>query len=532
MRLAAIDIGSNSIHMVVVEASMSGAIRVVERAREMIRLGASSASTRRLSALATHRAIGVLARYKSLAESRGAETILAVATSAVRESVNGEEFIGRVRLATGLTPRVLPGEEEARLVNLAARHSIHLGGRRAIVVDVGGGSVELALGTGRGVEWVVSEKLGVLGLQEQFQKSDPLSRRDARRMRSHIEHVLSRHAPRLRAARAERVIGTSGTALALGHLAHTLRHGRPPATLHHLQVETEALRGARRQLLESSRAERRDLPGVGPDRVDTIVPGAVLLEAILELAGAEALTLCEWALREGVVLDHLRCSRSAPAQSHAREDVRAHSVEELAERCGWHERHSRQVAHLALALYDATASLHGLGGREREWLEYAALLHDVGHHLSHKDHHKHSQYLILNGALRGFDPLEVEIIACVARYHRGALPRRKHPVFTDLPAGLRRRVRVLAGHLRLADALDRSHRQVVTGVEVERGTRSLVVGCDVAASPDLELWATRDGADLLETTLGIPIRVVARHGGSGLTSAPAPGFDVEALAAF
>jgi exopolyphosphatase/guanosine-5'-triphosphate,3'-diphosphate pyrophosphatase len=507
MKIAAIDIGSNSIHMVVVEVAASGGFAVIEREKEMVRLGAGTLSRGMLSAAAMKRGLAVLSRYKQLARNHRVDKLVAVATSAVREARNGEDFLEQVGRETGIWPRVASGEGEARLIYLAALHSIHLEGKRALVVDIGGGSLELALGAGRRLEWAVSEKLGVLRMTERFVKSDPLAAKDEGRLEAAILKALLPHVPSVRQAGFECAIGTSGTILALGAMAHHLEHGLAPETLHHLKVGARTLHELRKQLVASNERERLRLLGLDARRADLLVAGAVLLDTVLDRLGVEELTLCEWALREGILLDYIDRHPRSLARAEAIPDPRTRSVIALAERCQFDEPHARHVAALSVALFDQTRERHGLGERERSLLEYAALLHDIGHHISYPGHHKHTYYLIKNAGLRGFDPLEIELLASVARYHRRGHPRRRHTEFGALPRPARRTVRVLAGLLRVADALDRSHRQTIRTLSVAERGGVLKIRGEATGDCELELWGVPRRTALLEEVLELSVRI-------------------------
>jgi exopolyphosphatase/guanosine-5'-triphosphate,3'-diphosphate pyrophosphatase len=507
MKIAAIDIGSNSIHMVVVEVAGSGGFAVIEREKEMVRLGAGTLARGMLSAAAMKRGLAVLLKYKQLARNHRVDKLVAVATSAVREARNGEDFLDQVGRETGIWPRVASGEGEARLIYLAALHSIHLEGKRALVVDIGGGSLELALGAGRRLEWAVSEKLGVLRMTERFVQSDPLSAKDEGRLEAAILKALLPHVEAVREAGFECAIGTSGTILSLGAMAHHLERGQAPETLHHLKVKARALHELRKQLVASSERERLRLPGLDVRRADLVVAGAVLLDTVLDRLGVEELTLCEWALREGILLDYIDRHPRSLARAEAIPDPRKRSVIALAERCLFDEPHARHVAGLSVALFDQTRERHGLGERERSLLEYAALLHDIGHHISYPGHHKHTYYLIKNAGLRGFDPLEIEILASVARYHRRGHPRRRHAEFGALPKPARQTVRVLAGLLRVADALDRSHRQTIRTLSVAERAGVLKIRGEATGDCELELWGVPRRTALLEEALELSVRI-------------------------
>ena len=269
-----------------------------------------------------------------------------------------------------------------------------------------------------------SFKLGVIRLTERFIKSDPLAPRDERKLNRYLDAELGKYLDQVRRAGFDRVVGTSGTILSLGAVAQAERHQPAGASLRNRRISAKQLRRTRKTLVLRDLQERLRVPGLEPRRADLAVAGAILLDAILRRLGAEGITLCDLSLREGLVLDYVARHRKEIVQADRYPDVRRRSVFELAERCNYWPEHAQQVARLSLGLFDQTRGVHGLTDREREWLEYAALLHDVGVHISYERHHKHSYYLIRNGDLRGFEPDEVETIALVARYHRQATPKR------------------------------------------------------------------------------------------------------------
>jgi len=507
VKIAAIDIGSNSIHIVIVEVSASGGFRVIDREKEMVRLGAETLSRGALPAAAMRRGIEVLSKYKRLTESNGTDKLIAVATSAIREARNGEEFLERAGREIGIWPRAVSGEEEARLIYLAALHSIHLEGKRALVLDIGGGSVELALGAGRRLELAVSEKLGVLRMTEQFVTSDPLSARDGKRLVEQIDRQIGPHAARIRDVGFEVAVGTSGTILALGAMAQVVGTGAQAEALHHVTVKSAWIHELRERLQRTDVKERLRMPALDETRADIIVAGGIILDTLLQRLGIDNLTLCEWALREGILLDYIHGHPRSLARAEAYPDVRRRSVVDLAERCQYDEAHSKHVASLALALFEGTRRRHALSDSDRSLLEYAALLHDIGHHISYPRHHKHSYYLIKNGDLRGFHPLEIEVLANVARYHRSGHPRKKHGGFGVLTKPLRQTVRILSGLLRIADALDRGHRQVVSSIVVSERGGLLRIRCHVKGDSELEFWGVPGRARLLEETLSLRVRV-------------------------
>jgi exopolyphosphatase/guanosine-5'-triphosphate,3'-diphosphate pyrophosphatase len=508
MRIAAIDIGTNSVHMIVVQVRPDLSFEVIDREKDMVRLGAGGLDGRSLTPTAMGAALQTLGKFKRVAESHKVDEILAAATSATREADNGGDFITRVERETGIHIRVISGTEEARLIHLAAGYGVDVGGSTAVVVDIGGGSVEVTHGTATHLTLGSSFKTGVIRLTERFVRSDPLSRRDERRLLKHLHQEMGTYLDQVGQRGFDRVIGTSGTILSLGALALAGEGptGQRIEELRNRRVPAKALHKLRKRLVEMSIEERLALPGMDPRRADLSVAGAVLFDTILRRLGAEEFTLCDLALREGLVLDYIHRNSARIRKVERYPDVRRRSVIELGERCGYWSEHAQQVARLALNIFDQTRSVHGLSDREREWLEFGALLHDIGVHISYERHHRHSYYLIKNGDLRGFDPQEIEVLALIARYHRQATPKKSHEGYGDLRGSLRKVVKTLAAIVRLAEGLDRSHAQALAGVEVYPRTDDYLVRLRAAGDAELELWAAHRHVAPLEAILGRPLR--------------------------
>ena len=506
MRIAAIDIGTNSVHVIIVQVRADRSFEIIDREKEMVRLGSGGLGGRSLTEPAMLAALQALGKFTRLAESHDVDEIVAAATSAVREADNGREFLGAIRQRTGIQVRVISGTEEARLIHRAAVYGVDVSGGAAVVIDVGGGSVELTQGAGARAHVAQSLKLGVIRLTEQFIRSDPLSRRDERQMVSHITETIAPTVEKIVSRGFDRVIGTSGTILSLGGLA--VGEGRAVGSddLRSRRVSAKQIRRLRRDLCALDLPGRLRLPGLDPRRADLAVAGSILLDTVLRQIGAVELTLCDLALREGLALDYLSRNRAHIAKVEQFPDVRRRSVVELAERCNYASEHAEQVRRLSLSLFDQTQPAHGLGAREREWLDHAALLHDIGVHISYGRHHKHSYYLIKNGDLRGFEPEEVEAIALVARHHRRGLPKKSRGGYASLPGRQRRTVRTLAAMLRLAEGLDRSHAQSVGSVEIVPGLRDYLLRLTPAGDTELELWAAQRSVAPLEAILGRIIR--------------------------
>jgi exopolyphosphatase/guanosine-5'-triphosphate,3'-diphosphate pyrophosphatase len=509
MRIAAIDIGTNSVHMIVVRVRPDLSFEVIDREKAMVRLGAGGLDGKALTTEAMTAALQALSKFKRLAESHTVDKILAAATSATREARNGGEFLARIEAETGIRPRVITGAEEARLIHLAAVYGVDVGSARAVVIDIGGGSTEITLGTATSTQAAKSFKIGVIRLTERFVKSDPLSGRDEQKLTKHVLSEIDRHCEQITAAGFDRVIGTSGTILSLGTVATAIAEGTVPSELRNLRVPAKQIRRLRKEVVALSLAQRLTIPGLDPRRADLIVAGAVLLDAILRRLGAQDITLCDLALREGLVLDYIRRNSKHIAHVDSIPDVRRRSSLELAERCNYYAEHAQQVVRLALAIFDQTRAVHGLTDREREWLEFAALLHDIGSLISYERHHRHSYYLIRNGDLRGFDPDEIEVIALVARYHRRGTPKRSHEEYAKLPAPLRKTVRTLASILRVAESLDRSHTQTISGLDFRDRGEDALLQVRTTGDAELEVWATNRHLQPFERLLGKPVRLEA-----------------------
>lgn len=510
VRLAAIDVGTNSVHMVIADVRRDGRIDVVDRMKEMVRLGGDVFRTGRLSAASMALATRTLGTFGRLARARGVKRLRAVATSAVREARNGAEFVERLRRATGVPVRIVSGPEEARLIVRAVLHAAGADERPRLMVDVGGGSVELALLERGRVTWLVSLPLGVARLDQRFFEYDPPLAREVKRLERHLEEELGPWLARARRAGAEEIVGTSGTITALVTMARAARH-EDTGRLDGARAGAGDLARLRRRVLAADADRRAGLPGADAKRIDQLPAAVVLLDFIARRARLDTVRLCTWALREGLLLElaKLPVGRRATARQ-----ARLGAVERLARRWAGANAHGRHVAHLALALFDGTAEVLELDPEARELLEYAALLHDIGHAVSHDRHHRHTAYLIRNGEFPGFATREVEIIAETARHHRKQIPKASTPEMQALTPGARRTVRALAGLLRVADALDRTHTGVLSGAAVAASPSRLVIEVDAGGrDADLELWAAERRVDLLSRLVDRPVRLRVRARG-------------------
>lgn len=503
-KLAVIDIGTNSIHMVLAEILQDAGFKILDRFKDMTRLGNGVFSTRRLSEEAMTRALEVLKTLVTLARNKGFERIIAVATSAVREAQNGGDFVALIMEQTGLRVRVISGTEEARLIFLGVKHSIALPDGPTLVVDIGGGSVELIAGNREGLIHGKSLKLGAIRLAEQFLPKAPPSEAMMHALNDAVHTHLRDALGSFKMKKFHSLVATSGMAGNIGEVVHLRQTGRPLPQHNLATVSLKDLRSLETELARSSVKARLTIPGLDPKRVDTLLPTAVILRRLLELSDLSEITLCDKAIREGVIYDFIVRHREGLKAENDIPDVRRRNVIGLARRCQAPEVHSLHVADLALSLFDQTKREHRLGQQERTWLEYAAILHDVGYLINPRQHHKHAYYLIKHSDLGGLTAEEIDVIANIARYHRRALPSLKHEPFDCLPPRLQRVVKILASLLRLADGLDRTHFSLVRAVHVKFG-KQIAIKVHLTGDAEMELWAAKSRADLFEQVFHRPV---------------------------
>ena len=510
MRIAAIDVGSNSVRQIVADVAPDGEIRVVDEMKAQPRLGVGIASGH-LDGDAMRRAADAIARMATLARQIGAQRIEAVATSAVRDAVNGGAFRDLIRREAGVHIRVLQGDEEARLSWRSALAHFDLADGRAVVADIGGGSLELALSAGGVLDNLVSLPLGAIRLTERYLGSgEEIRRRDIKALRRAARDELRAHIPAPEWHGAQ-LIGSGGTFTNLGAIVQARSGVRTAQSVHGTRISRIQLEHLLDALANMTLAERSAVPGLNPERADIIVAGVAVVAELLARIDARELVVSNYGIREGLLLE---TARVAPAVAEPGE-ARRRSVQQLAERCGYEPLHSGHVRDLALQLFDALGSRLGCAPEERQTLADAALLHDIGYHISYDRHHKHSYYLVLNADLLGMSPAEQVEIANLARYHRGKPPRRKHRNFEPLEGASQRRVRRLAALLRVADGFDRGHAAAVERLTIEQAEDAVRIGAVPRADGmqvRLELWGAERKAELLAGLLGCAVEIVAPDG--------------------
>ena len=506
MKIAAIDVGSNSIKLVVVDAAASDSFAVIAREKESVRLGHDTLRQQQLSAAAIARATECIKRFRSIAEARGAEKFFAVATASVREARNSAQFIKEIERRAGVSVEVLSPIEEARLIGIAVSQGCAAPDSTILNIDIGGGSTEISLmRDGAAAAALFSMRLGAVGLTEQFIFSDPAKPKEIKALRDEVRSAMERPARELRGSRWQQATGSSGTILAIGTAlrlhalaAHPDTEGARPAGE---EVGLTKLVRFNARVAEMSLAERRALPGISSQRSEIITAGGQILEGVMRALNIEKLRTCSWALREGVLIDRLREieSESRPPLPDV-SDYRLRGVHAVGRRFGYEEAHAHQVARLAERIFDylARSGATTLDRHHRTLLSAAALLHDVGYHIAHESHHKHSLYLIKNSELTGFSEAERDVIANVARYHRGPEPKDRHENFAALNQADRETVTQLAAILRVADALDRRHDSRVTDLRGFRNGRLVHLEAISSSNCDREIQAAEQKHEMFE----------------------------------
>lgn len=505
MKLAAIDIGSNSIKLVVVDAAATDSFAVLARDKEVVRLGRETLRKGRLPQEAIERAIACLQRFRTAAEIHKADVITAVATAPLREASNSSQFIKQVEKVTGIRVEVLSGVEEARLIGLAASRGCANRSAINLNIDIGGGSTELSLFRNGTPLSLFSMRVGAVRLTERYLRSDPPKPKELATLKAEIYAAFQRPARELKLVKWQRASGTSGTILALG-AALTAQKSKSnelkqlPAQPAEADIPLSQLAQLNTKLSGMTQTARRSLQGISSQRAEIIIAGGCILEAAMKALRINSLRTCDWGLREGVIIDYLQEyedeARTTPIPDFA--DQKLLEVHAVGRRFGYEETHARQVAKIAEELFDCLAETEKLSRHQRTLMLAGALLHDVGYHIAHESHQKHTLYLIVNSELTGFSEVEKSVIANIARYHRGQLPKESHKEYAALNAADRDSVAKLGGIVRLADALDRSHDSRVTDLDCRVETGVLRIGLKAVSDCSNELVEVERKKDLFE----------------------------------
>ncbi|HKI50588.1 MAG TPA: Ppx/GppA phosphatase family protein [Geothermobacteraceae bacterium] len=504
-RLAAIDIGTNSIRCIVVEVEPDDSIRVVGDEKAQVRLGEGLYASGKISREAWARAEEALQRMVMIAQGLGVEVVEAVATSAVRQAKNGDRFLREMQKLTGLEIQLISGDEEARLAALSARYNFDLDGSRYAVIDIGGGSVEVVTGIGSHLSEINSLALGAVYLTETFQGSDPLSDQQFKQLRKYVRRELKRKAPG-GGLPVSAVIGSGGTLTNIGSMVMAMR-GEKFDSVHRYEVLRSEVVHLLAMLRRKDLKGREATPGLDPARADIIVAGITVTNELLRHFGCNLLRINHKGIREGLILASLE-KHGLIATRFPQVDWRA-SVEQFARSCHFDEEHSRHVWMLAQGIFNELAGEFGLGETEARLLEAAALLHDVGYFINYDQHHKHSYHLIRHANLFGFTPREQELVANIARYHRKAPPKKKHENFARLLPPDQELVRKLGGILRLADGLDRCRTGRVRKIRCQLNQGRLEIQLLGDGDLSVELYGGQSKGDLFEAAFERELSVLA-----------------------
>lgn len=517
-RLAAIDVGTNSLRLIVAEAAPDSTYRVLDDEKAVTRLGRGFAASGRLHPEAMEESVLAIARMKSIAEGYNVGMLRVIGTAAVREAENGPHFCEIVRERTGLTLTPISAEEEARLAFLSAAHAFDLRSVSCAVVDIGGGSTEIVLASSGVVEHVRTLPLGAVRLTEMFPGVEaPGGDKPYEAMRRYIRKQI-RSVVGEPPIVPQFIIGTGGTFTTLA--AVSMHRGAPeretsllPFAMRGHEMQRSEIRHTLDWLRQLPIKSRLRVPGLSADRAEIIIAGLAIVEAAMKHLDVNAVRVHDRGIRDGLLLTML--GEVDPGSGRPRPELvdRMRSVRHFAQNCRYEERHSNHVADLALQLFDQLAAQRprllgdAASPAAREMLHVAALLHDVGYLINYSKHHKHSYHLIVHSDLPGFTHRELEIIANVARYHRRAEPKKKHPTFAALSEEDRRLVRRLSAILRVADGLDRTHTQAVRGVQLRLSGDQASIMLDADEEPSVDMWGSERKARLFERVFGVKPRL-------------------------
>ncbi|MDZ8035539.1 Ppx/GppA phosphatase family protein [Nostoc sp. DedSLP04] len=526
--IAAIDLGTNSLHMVVVKIDPTlPAFSIIAREKETVRLGDRNLTTGELKPEIIEKAIAALGRFQEVAKTINAETIIAVATSAVREAPNGKAFLHTLETELGLSVNLISGQEEARRIYLGVLSGMEFNNQPHTIIDIGGGSTELILGDSQQARILTSTKVGAVRLTSELITTDPISTTEFQYLQAYARGMLERSVEEilanLESGESPRLVGTAGTIETLAMINAREKSSVIPSTLNGYQFSFKDLQELVNRLRKLSNSERAEIPGMPEKRPEVILAGAVILQEAMTLLGSESVTVCERSLREGVIVDWMLTHGLIEDKLRYQSSIRERNVLKLADKYHINLEYSDRVAKFAESLFDQTqGTLHHWGTDERQMLWAAAILHNCGHYISHSSHHKHSYYLIRNGELLGYTETEIEIIANLARYHRKSPPKKKHENYQNLLTKQQRQiVSQLSAILRLAVALDRRQIGAVAQVQCEyypqlKQVNLLIFPSQADDDCALELWSLDYKKGVFEEEFGV--RLVASLEKSNITN--------------
>ena len=496
-RIAAIDLGTNSFHAVIVDIFPDGTFSIIDALKEMVTLGRNGLG-KTLRPADMNRGIDALSKIKTLCDSYRVERILAYATSAIREALNGGEFIQRAIDEVQIKILAIPGKTEAELIAYAVQHSLSLVNQRALIMDIGGGSTEFIVADHAEHYFLDSQKIGVSRMSADLVSSDPISKKNIQLLETEYEKALKSVDEAVAQFSPSILVGTSGTMQNIASMIAAEKHLDTSVTLNEFEYSSDDFFAFYSKFIALNRKKRLLVRGLDDKRVDFIVAGLVLVNTVLKKYRFSTIKTSTQAMREGIILRYIKQEMKDLKLLDQYPDTRTRSVFELLRKCNWHEDHSSQVTRLALNLFDSLQSYHKLSDNDRQLLEFASLLHDIGYHISHKKHHKHALYLILHADLKGFAQEEIEIMAHTARYHRRSEPKPDHELFMTLTKSQKDRIKALSGILRVADGLDRSHYQNVQELQTEVTGDKIEIRIKTLGDAELEIWGAMRKRELFE----------------------------------
>lgn len=486
-----IDIGTNSVRLLVVRLNPNHSYTILSRQKQQIRLGEGEFDDDEIQPEAIERLVVVCRKFTDLARSFSTEEFVAVATSAMREAANQNEILHLLRQDALLDVRVISGQEEARLIYLGVASGIHIEDRLVFFIDIGGGSTEIAVGGDRTYQYLESFRLGAIRLSNLYmsrENTGPVSPDLYKRVQHHIKDTIIHSVRKVRSLKPVLAIGSSGTIMNLAEIAQRSIHQNgsnsdPVLSLKDLQKVVDLL-------CSLPLDQRRKVPGMNPERADIIIAGAAILDTFMKELGIDSIQTTGRGLQDGLLVDYLSRMDAFPLLGEL--SPRQRSVLQLGRSCGINEVHARTVTSLVLELFDSAKEqgLHNFSDNERELLEYATFLHDIGSFISYSNHHAHSYYMIKNSELLGFDQKEITFMANIARFHRKRAPRKRDPEVMELESRERDALRVLTTFIRLSESLDRSHTALIQHVKFTRADKGQV-HLEVVARGDcqLEIWS-------------------------------------------
>ncbi|WP_186646543.1 Ppx/GppA phosphatase family protein [Fluviispira vulneris] len=511
-RIAAIDVGSNSVHMLLVEMESPEEYKIIDSEKEQVRLAASIDSDGNLNSDALNRLLSVLKKMKEIADFHGAQ-IRAVGTSALREAKNANDFVAKIYKKTGIDIEIISGHEEARLVYLGVQQGLPIQDKSTLIVDIGGGSTEIVVGQWGEERFATSLKLGSVRLTQGFIQSDPLSDENLRSLELYINTRLEPVLSEVERVGFDCAVGSSGTIKAVKSLVLGLTNAEVPPSLHGSILTAKEIWIAKEAILRSrSLKDRKQLPGLDSKRADIIVAGIFVLSAITKILGIREWMISLTAIREGILYDTML--RDGVWLQGDTSDIRWRSVRSFGQKFHIDEAHAFHITSFSVSLFDQLYEKHNLSNSWREYLRSAAYLHECGLFIGHTGHHKHTFYFIRNATLPGFTTREMQIIATIVRYHRKRMPRENDEVYCDFDKDIQKAVNICASILRLAVSLDRGrqgkiHEIKINDLFMEKMSLSLYMraGQDI----ELEMYEAAIEKKAFENVFSSSLEIVLEH---------------------